>query len=443
MASKEDVAVIDSEKGVQRNISLRSANAASTPAAVRRKLEQVDANNNMATLPVSLIAEAFNSKGLDAFSTDGLDSFAGTTVVASVKLLEVSGCDSLQRDLGAVHGVAMMNGVSLEVHCTSTACAAFYDQANLRKPGQVQQPAPEYIAEMADKLGINVTGLEELGVKYTNATNATAAGRRLAAATRQGIRVCHKQYDSRGNLIRQLNCYTIPCTCKNCGKCDWDGTDNNANRHQHGHVRDGLLYWHLWLGHPADCLHSHTPRLLLNVPAGGWMVDGNCGCKEAGCFPADADVEVRGRGTVRIADLAYGDEVLAVDRATGRREFREVYLFAHREPDAIGTYVGISTQSGRSLKLTPQHYIPVCISGCTAAAFATHMMLGGSEAEHDQPAAMPSLCDCICTIGAQAGCGTPAAQHRPHHRPTRSDLCPTPNGGAPAATTTPLAHNTV
>jgi hypothetical protein len=335
----------------------------------------------MSSLPLSVIAEActYHSKGLDSFTTHGIDSKAGTTAITNIKLLQISGCDSMHRDLSAIRGEAMMDGVRLEVHCTSTACAVFYDQASLRKPGQVMQPSLEHFAEIAGKAGLDVSGLEELSAKYTNATytNATNDGRRLAAATRQGVMVCQMQYDRRGNLIRQRNCYVPPCTYANCGKCDWDGTDRLApavitmvsNGIQMavapGAPGAGRVVAAVFNLFPSACCWTCQP---------GWMVDGRCGCKE-GCFPADAAVEVRGRGTVRMADLAYGDKVLAVDLATGRRVFREVYLFGHRDQDAIATYVAIQTQSGRTLRLTPQHYIPVCVSGCTLSALASGQLV--------------------------------------------------------------------
>ena len=98
-----------------------------------------------------------------------------------------------------------------------------------------------------------------------------------------------------------------------------------------------------------------------------WGVLISGGCKSVkSCFPSDATVEVQGRGAVRMADLAYGDKVLSVDRGSGARVFREVYLFGHRDGDTVQEYVSVRTAGGAVLQLSPRHYIPVCVHGCAA-----------------------------------------------------------------------------
>ena len=89
------------------------------------------------------------------------------------------------------------------------------------------------------------------------------------------------------------------------------------------------------------------------------------------CFPGQATVQVQGRGAVRMADLAYGDRVLSVDRRSGGRVFREVYLFGHRDEGVVQEYVSVRAAGGAVLQLTPKHYIPVCVSGCTAEGLAS------------------------------------------------------------------------
>jgi hypothetical protein len=54
-----------------------------------------------------------------------------------------------------------------------------------------------------------------------------------------------------------------------------------------------------------------------------YCTDWRCSTKQGGCFPSHATVEVEDRGRVRMADLAYGDRVLARDHQ-GRLVFREV-----------------------------------------------------------------------------------------------------------------------
>jgi hypothetical protein len=56
----------------------------------------------------------------------------------------------------------------------------------------------------------------------------------------------------------------------------------------------------------------------------GRCCGGTCADECGGCFPAAASVAVEGRGMVHMAELDYGDRVLARDRATGQLVFREV-----------------------------------------------------------------------------------------------------------------------
>lgn len=83
-----------------------------------------------------------------------------------------------------------------------------------------------------------------------------------------------------------------------------------------------------------------------------------------------------------MSGLRIGDEVLAMDPATGRLAFRSIYLFGHQDAEAEGTMVNIEARPlpprvgapaaaalpGNSsaplrLRLSPQHYLPVCMRG--------------------------------------------------------------------------------
>ncbi|KAL4429043.1 hypothetical protein ABPG77_006082 [Micractinium sp. CCAP 211/92] len=118
------------------------------------------------------------------------------------------------------------------------------------------------------------------------------------------------------------------------------------------------------------------------------------------CFPAAAVANVRGRGAVPMAQLAVGDEVLAMDSATGSLAYKPVYLFGHQDSSAEGLFVNIeaapwgadsihssdgnssnsSNSSGSArysaafrtvqLQLSQEHFLPVCrspVSGECAA----------------------------------------------------------------------------
>lgn len=100
---------------------------------------------------------------------------------------------------------------------------------------------------------------------------------------------------------------------------------------------------------------------------------------DAVCFPADATVDVVGRGRVAMADLRVGD-VVAVG---GGRPASPVYAFSHADASAESMFVSLTTRArpavvaggGGSaaeapwavpLRLSPGHYLPV--NGRLAAA---------------------------------------------------------------------------
>ncbi|KAL4429187.1 hypothetical protein ABPG77_010166 [Micractinium sp. CCAP 211/92] len=92
------------------------------------------------------------------------------------------------------------------------------------------------------------------------------------------------------------------------------------------------------------------------------------------CFPAEATLEVEGRGTMSMEHLRTGDRVLAMDHATGHLAYRPLYIFVHREPQARATFVnveattlGTQDSAARRLQLSRRHFLPVCASGDAAA----------------------------------------------------------------------------
>jgi hypothetical protein len=112
------------------------------------------------------------------------------------------------------------------------------------------------------------------------------------------------------------------------------------------------------------------------VCQGGYETDHKCGCKakpssKSSCFPGEATVQVEGRGSVRMDELAYGDRVLAAPRgsprAGGATAYLPVYLFGHRDASSVQTYVNLRTASGHALRLSPYHFIPVLAPAAAAA----------------------------------------------------------------------------
>lgn len=58
--------------------------------------------------------------------------------------------------------------------------------------------------------------------------------------------------------------------------------------------------------------------------------------------------------------LAIGDRVLAASAGSGALEYQDIYMFGHADAEAGGDYVSVATAGGRVLRLSPDHYLPVC-----------------------------------------------------------------------------------
>jgi hypothetical protein len=95
--------------------------------------------------------------------------------------------------------------------------------------------------------------------------------------------------------------------------------------------------------------------------------DGDCEpyCEPSlSCFPGDATVVMEDGGTKRVADVRIGDRV-QVAHADGSVGFEDVYLLTHKDAAITRTYVRLTLDSGRSLVLSPRHFIPLAGNGST------------------------------------------------------------------------------
>eukprot|EP00168_Porphyra_purpurea_P015480 TRINITY_DN477_c0_g1_i1.p3 TRINITY_DN477_c0_g1~~TRINITY_DN477_c0_g1_i1.p3 ORF type:complete len:159 (-),score=58.45 TRINITY_DN477_c0_g1_i1:551-958(-) len=96
----------------------------------------------------------------------------------------------------------------------------------------------------------------------------------------------------------------------------------------------------------------------------------------ATCFPADAVVATPA-GLVRVDALAIGDTVTAAGGGT-----TTVFLFTHAAPPSpaeVWAYVRLTTASGRSLTVTPSHYIYANGRRVPAGAVGVGDSLDGAE----------------------------------------------------------------
>ncbi|KAK6970663.1 sonic hedgehog protein A [Biomphalaria glabrata] len=75
-----------------------------------------------------------------------------------------------------------------------------------------------------------------------------------------------------------------------------------------------------------------------------------------GCFPPASHVVTSTGQTKTMAELEIGDKVLSVS-GEGKFEFSDVMAFLDRGPEQIAMYYTLTTESGRSVSLTPKHLI--------------------------------------------------------------------------------------
>lgn len=114
-------------------------------------------------------------------------------------------------------------------------------------------------------------------------------------------------------------------------------------------------------------------RLYRNIESDPFITNtycqgGRCNCGDScDCFPANAMVEVNGKGLTSMKDLAYGDNVQTVNKY-GAIQYGEVYLFGHRDEMTVKEFVNLKTADGKNLRLTETHFARVCTSHCNQEA---------------------------------------------------------------------------
>ena len=99
-------------------------------------------------------------------------------------------------------------------------------------------------------------------------------------------------------------------------------------------------------------------------------------CHSPGCFPADATVMTDAGIAKAMTDVRLGDRVLAA-RPDGTLGYEEVYLNTHRDAVSSAPYVALRLASGRELRLSPRHFIPVAASA--GDAWSSRVTKGGDE----------------------------------------------------------------
>eukprot|EP00184_Porphyridium_aerugineum_P001795 CAMPEP_0184699186 /NCGR_PEP_ID=MMETSP0313-20130426/5543_1 /TAXON_ID=2792 /ORGANISM="Porphyridium aerugineum, Strain SAG 1380-2" /LENGTH=1093 /DNA_ID=CAMNT_0027158233 /DNA_START=275 /DNA_END=3556 /DNA_ORIENTATION=- len=79
----------------------------------------------------------------------------------------------------------------------------------------------------------------------------------------------------------------------------------------------------------------------------------------APCFPAYATVRLESGKEVRMDDLVVGTKIQVPGKSSGKVALSEVYLFGHRLFERYAEYVVIRLDNGKSLSVSPNHYVYV------------------------------------------------------------------------------------
>ena len=99
-------------------------------------------------------------------------------------------------------------------------------------------------------------------------------------------------------------------------------------------------------------------------------------CETPACFPATATVWLEDGSQKAMRDVRLGDRIM-VARADGSLGYEEVYLNTHKDPLSAAPYVELALASGRSLTLSPRHFIPVAAG--PDSAWAAQVAKGANE----------------------------------------------------------------
>jgi len=89
-----------------------------------------------------------------------------------------------------------------------------------------------------------------------------------------------------------------------------------------------------------------------------------------GCFSGSSTVKLSNGKTITINNLSTGDEVLTVNPNSGKTEFSPVYMWGHRDSEAVSKFYEVSTADSK-IVLTPGHYLYVSENGCANASMST------------------------------------------------------------------------
>ena len=97
------------------------------------------------------------------------------------------------------------------------------------------------------------------------------------------------------------------------------------------------------------------------------------GDEEAACFPGNATVLLKGGKRVRMDELELGSSVLSIHPTTSKPVYSKVYIWGHRDPHTIATFLHITHPHGH-LDISADHLI---LSGDEKTPVPAHELRAG------------------------------------------------------------------
>lgn len=175
-------------------------------------------------------------------------------------------------------------------------------------------------------------------------------------------------------------------------------------------VEDVALFWQQPLSIFCDKVFSVVcPQTYLSVcqakvaaVANVPMAEATCLADEDPCFPSAAMVTKADGTATRLLDLKEGDEIVAASE-TGTLTTDIVSLLSIAQPEAVATFVNLTTAAGTSLLLTADHHLPVGSVCCSTLKKSKDVTVGETVSDGPSPQLCPSSA-LVCSMCSERCC---------------------------------------
>jgi len=134
----------------------------------------------------------------------------------------------------------------------------------------------------------------------------------------------------------------------------------------------------------CDSLKCHENNDPWKYVEGGYEY--NC-CVHYHCFPAASFVRTPG-GLVQMREVTVGTKVLTINTDGKTLSYEPITFFGHADPNSVGKlFIELSTIENseeskiKKLRLSPTHFIPVCLKKEVACKWSSHVMKYAKDVE--------------------------------------------------------------